>query len=54
MIQKTLVNRYGLSVGENHISHVCEEILRGEPGRDPVVRLIAACDFAAVLDRRPA
>lgn len=42
--------RMTLTPGEQHIDKVCQEIRAGVPGRDPVVRLIAAADFAAVLD----
>lgn len=45
--------RIGLSPGERHIDRVCQEILAGKPGRDPAVRLIAAADFARVLDGQP-
>lgn len=42
--------RAHMTPGERHFDQVCREILAGKPGRDPVVRLTAAADFAALLD----
>lgn len=39
-----------MSAGDRHIDRVCKEILAGVPGRPAEVRLIAASDFAQILD----
>lgn len=39
------------SPGDQHIDRICREIATGVPGRDPAIRLIAASDLAAILDR---
>lgn len=36
--------------GDRHMDNVCKSILRGDPGRDPEIRLHAAAAFAEVLD----
>lgn len=43
--------RARLTPGERHIDRICKEILAGKPGRPAEIRLLAAADFAAVLDR---
>lgn len=36
--------------GDHHIERVIGQILAGDPGRDPAVRLLAASDLAQVMD----
>lgn len=52
LLAARIVTRINDTPGDQHIDRICRQIATGVPGRPAHIRLTAASDLAAILDRK--